>query len=61
MKVEQKFILTTNKDSADALEQAGLVMVSSKNNKYVFLNDFKKGILLFNKLKDCAYTNTYFL
>ena len=61
MKVEQKFILTTNKDSADALEQAGLVMVNSKNNNYVFLNDFKKGVLLFNKLKDCAYTNTYFL
>lgn len=59
--IEQTFILTTNEDSANALKQAGLKLINSKNNKFVFLNDFKNGVLLFNKLKDCAYTNTYFL
>lgn len=59
--IEQTFILTTNEDSANALKRAGLKLINSKNNKFVFLNDFKRGALLFDKLKDCAYTNTYFL
>ena len=59
--IEQKFIITTSEASANVLEQAGLILVNNKNNKFVFLNDFKNGVLLFNKLKDCAYTNTYFL
>lgn len=60
--MEKKFIITTNSDSAKALEKAGYRLMNYTNNRYVFLNNNeKKNTVLFDKLKDIAYTNSLFL
>ena len=59
--MNKKFIITTDENSANILEKAGFILINNSNNKFVFLNDVHKVKLLFNKLKDYAYTDTLFL
>lgn len=53
-----KFITTTDKDTADKLEDAGFIPVSDKAGVYVFLNE---GTIKFShdiNRKKVAFTNT---
>ena len=60
--MEKKFIITTDVDSARALEKAGYRLMNFTNSRYVFLNNNgKNNVALFEKLKDIANTNTLFL
>lgn len=53
-----KFIITTDKDSADLLLKSGFQLVNQSSSQWTFLNE---GKMLFHNLKNIAYTNKLFI
>lgn len=53
-----KFIITTDKDSADLLLKSGFQLVNQSLSQWTFLNE---GKMLFHNLKNITYTNKLFI
>ena len=56
--MNNEFIITTDKDSADYLINQGLHMVSHCSNQWIFYNEDR---MVFSNLKKVTYTNKIFM
>lgn len=58
--MDDKFILTTKKETADKLIKSGMQILSFGNNQWVFINN-EKNKNKFDHLDNIIYTNKLFI
>lgn len=58
MKIDNKFIITKDRDIADKMTLSGFVLVSQFNNVFTFINEPPKNFIFSNfELSKIVYTN----